>query len=333
MSNRPVLLVTVVLTVVSFFCSVRSVQAQDPEFSQFYANPLYLNPAFTGTNGCGRLVMNYRNQWPSLAGNYETIHASYDQYVNGLNGGAGVSLYQDNAGRGVLRTTMISGYYAYQTPISRKWTVSFGAQVSYHQRSLNWDDLTFPDQIDPRRGFIYETRDTQRGGRVANADFSAGGLIYNETFYGGIAVHHLAEPNESLIVGTSRLPRKYTVHAGAVIPIGVDVTGNSETSLSPNIMYQRQGEFVQYNAGVYANIGPLVVGTWYRFSLNKGDFFSDSIILSLGMQTEQIRVGYSYDLTVSGITADAGSHEVSAAFLFSCKPNKKKFRAINCPTF
>ncbi|TNE76120.1 MAG: type IX secretion system membrane protein PorP/SprF, partial [Bacteroidetes bacterium] len=28
--------------------------AQDPQFTQFYANPIYLNPAFAGSHGCPR---------------------------------------------------------------------------------------------------------------------------------------------------------------------------------------------------------------------------------------------------------------------------------------
>ena len=40
--------------------------AQDPIFTQFYSNPVYLNPAFTGSNKCPRIVSNYRNQWPSF---------------------------------------------------------------------------------------------------------------------------------------------------------------------------------------------------------------------------------------------------------------------------
>ena len=42
-------------------------KAQDPQFTQFYANPLYLNPAFAGTARCPRICMNYRNQWPNLS--------------------------------------------------------------------------------------------------------------------------------------------------------------------------------------------------------------------------------------------------------------------------
>ena len=60
----------------------QEVFAQDPTFTQFYANPLYLNPAFAGSNKCPRISMNYRNEWPNLSGNYVTYSASYDKYVN-----------------------------------------------------------------------------------------------------------------------------------------------------------------------------------------------------------------------------------------------------------
>ena len=41
-------------------------QAQDPQFSQFYAAPLYLNPGFAGTTPYIRAGANFRSQWPSL---------------------------------------------------------------------------------------------------------------------------------------------------------------------------------------------------------------------------------------------------------------------------
>ena len=43
-----------------------SVKAQDPHFSQFFASPLTLNPAFTGKfDGSWRLAANHRDQWHS----------------------------------------------------------------------------------------------------------------------------------------------------------------------------------------------------------------------------------------------------------------------------
>jgi type IX secretion system PorP/SprF family membrane protein len=237
----------------------------------------------------------------------------------------------DRAAQNTLNTTTVSGIYSYQKPINRKFSIKAGFQASYFQKSLDWSKLTFGDMIDPRKGFIYETNDIPRGGNVKNIDFSAGILGFSQMFYGGFAVHHLNEPNESLIVGTSRLPMKYTVHAGAVIPIKEKYKDGS--TLSPNILYRRQGEFQQLNLGLYVNKGPIVAGVWFR-GLLFGEKYRDSFIATLGVQNENIRVGYSYDVTISGLTpATGGSHEVSLAINFECRPKRVKFRTIACPSF
>ena len=59
----------------------KQVRAQDPIFSQYYANPIYLNPAFAGTAHCARMTFNYRNQWPALTGQFITTSAAFDKYV------------------------------------------------------------------------------------------------------------------------------------------------------------------------------------------------------------------------------------------------------------
>ena len=38
------------------------VAAQDMQFSQFYAAPMYINPGYTGSTIEHRMVMNYRHQ-------------------------------------------------------------------------------------------------------------------------------------------------------------------------------------------------------------------------------------------------------------------------------
>lgn len=302
-----------------------TVQAQDPEFTQFYANPLYLNPAFAGTHNCPRVTMNYRNQWPGLSGTFVTTSFSYDQHVQSLYGGLGLLVTNDQAGKGTLSTTNVSAIYSYNLPVSRTFSMRFGFQATYFQKSLDWNKLTFGDMIDPRKGFIYETNDTPRGGSVSQVDFSAGVLGYSETYFVGAAVHHLTEPNESLINEESKLPMKITGHAGAIIPLGHSHYA-SEASISPNILYQRQAEFQQLNLGVYVKKGNLVGGFWYRNA--------DSFIVLMGVQTEVFKLGYSYDLTVSKLTnATAGSHEVSVQLNFDCRPKKRTFRTITCPSF
>src|SRR5690554_4784349 len=87
--------------------------AQDPQFSQFYANPIYLNPAFAGSHGCPRFAVNYRNQWPALSGTFVTYSASYDQYFKSIAGGIGVIATHDQQGKGTINTTTLSLIYNY----------------------------------------------------------------------------------------------------------------------------------------------------------------------------------------------------------------------------
>jgi len=299
--------------------------AQDPEFTQFYANPLYLNPAFAGSQRCPRLCLNYRNQWPALTGTFVTESASYDQRVEPI-GGLGLLVLNDKAGEATLTTTNVSGIYAYQLNITREFSISAGFQGTYVQKKVDWDKLTFGDMIDPRYGFIYETQETRPNQNKSFWDFSSGILFYSTRLYGGFAANHMFEPEEFYIQSAdgSKLPRKYTVHAGAIIPIAGNRDGT--TYVSPNFLYQKQRDFNQYNIGFYISKAPLVGGLWYRGS--------DSFILLVGLQQGIFKFGYSYDVTVSKLyNASAGSHELSVGLQFPCHPKKKRFRTIKCPSF
>ena len=109
-----------VLIAIIFSSAANKITAQDPEFSQFYANPLYLNPAFAGTARCPRISLNYRNQWPGISGTFITTSATYDQHVESLTGGLGLMVTNDQAAN-TLRSTRVSGIYSYQIKINRKF--------------------------------------------------------------------------------------------------------------------------------------------------------------------------------------------------------------------
>ena len=145
------------LTLFLILSSMKSV-AQDPHFSQFYANPMYLNPAYAGSNFCPRLIMNYRNQWPALPGDYVTYSTSFDFGLKEIHGGLGLIVVHDNAGWGVMTTNNISLIYSYHANISSTTTVSAGFQFSYLQRQLNANQY-FGDMIDEVYGFILQSFD------------------------------------------------------------------------------------------------------------------------------------------------------------------------------
>ena len=308
---------------IGFFFSYHAF-AQDPEFTQFYANPLYLNPAFAGTANCPRLISNYRNQWPGISGTFVTFSASYDQHVDFLGGGVGILLTHDRAGQGTLNTTNISAIYSYNLNVNKDFSMRFALQPTFAQKALDGSKLTFGDMIDARYGFIKSTGETIGSPSVSNFDISAGVLGFSKLYFFGLAVNHLTQPNEAFTTtGLSPIPMKFTVHAGATIPLE-GKTGNA--SISPNIMYQRQGNFQQLNLGVYFTKGPIVGGLWYR---NK-----DAFIALVGIQQGKFKFGYSYDVTISRLSQKtAGSHEISVAYQMECLSTKKKFSTISCPSF
>lgn len=303
--------------------SITDLLAQDPHFTQFFSNPLYLNPAFAGSHRCPRVSLNYRNQWPNISGTFVTYSASFDTRVDALAGGIGFHVLQDQAGQGTLTTTRFSAIYAYQLAVSRDFSIAVGFQATYGQKKVDWSKLTFGDMVDPKYGFVYNTAEQQNRPSVSYPDFSAGILGYSKRYYFGFSAFHLTQPEEAFIASGSPLPMKFTGEAGAVIPLD---PRNGNSSISPNIIYQQQQDFRELNLGMYLTRGPIVGGLWYRNA--------DAVVLLIGFQQESIRMGYSYDITVSKLgIVTAGSHELSFQMLFKCKPKHRRFRTVSCPSF
>jgi len=311
----------ILLPFILFIGLLSDLKAQDPQFTQFYSNPLYLNPAFAGTARCPRICMNYRNQWPNLSGTYVTYSAAYDMHINALAGGIGALVTTDDQARGTLKTTNFSLVYSYLAQINRQFAIKFGIQGTYLQKSLDKTKLNFGDMIDPRRGFVWNTNEAVPSQTKRNVDFSAGVLGYSKNYFFGFAAHHINQPDEGLL-GSSRLPAKFTGHAGAIIPLE---KGNA-SYLSPNILFQAQQKFQQLNIGLYYVKGSFVAGLWYRNA--------DAVIALVGVQNDNFKFGYSYDVTVSKLSGNtAGSHEISLQIQFECKSKIKKYRTISCPSF
>jgi type IX secretion system PorP/SprF family membrane protein len=321
-----------VLLVFTLILLGKAANAQDPAFSQFYSNPLYLNPAFAGANngGCPTSTLNYRDQWPGIGRTYVTYSASYDQHVDALGGGLGVIVAQDKSGSGNLNTLHASLLYSYLLEVNRDFTVKAGFEASYRTLNLDWNNLTFGDMIDPTYGFIYTTDEdiVNNASNVSFPDFSAGVLGYTENMFFGFSAHHLTQPDQGFI-SVSNLPRKYTAHIGGNFPISR--YKNNVTTISPNFLYQKQQEFQQFNYGVYINRGPIVGGLWTRNSVKN----FDSFILMFGLVQDAFKFGYSYDITVSNLrnSNTLGAHELSFTIFMPCKSKGKSFNTISCPSF
>ncbi|MFO7932561.1 MAG: PorP/SprF family type IX secretion system membrane protein, partial [Bacteroidales bacterium] len=238
------------------------VEGQDPAFSQFYANPLYMNPAMAGVEGPVKVTLGYRNQWPGAADPYSTFHASYEQYLDVLQGGVGVHVINDRLGGGTFNTISVDAVYAYHLKVTRELTVTGGFQASVGQRSLNTDGLVLPDEI------AGAPSTTLHGYSRVYPDFSVGAGGFYRNFYGGFAAHHLLQPYGSPSEDpNTRISRKYTLHAGAMFPIYERRLGTELLQLSPNIVFMQQGIYQQVNYGLEVLFKNIIGGVWFRQDL------------------------------------------------------------------
>ena len=312
------------LIILIFFAMMTGISfAQDPLFSQYYAAPLYLNPAFAGTDSSARISFNYRNQWPAILGQFTTYDLEYSQYLEAIHGGFGLMAWKDNAGSGTISTTNISGIYSYLMNVTNDFSLSIGVQGAYMQKNLDWNKLTFNTPVTPGIGFIYTTQEVTPKGESRFFDLSAGIVGYTKEFYFGASVDHITQPSEGFISQGNNLPIKFMGNLGAMIPLN---NSSIPIYLSPNIIFIQQQNFQQISMGVYIQRSWLVAGMWYRIN--------DAIITTIGLQRWGMILGYSYDITVNKLSnATGGAHELSLGYRFHSKAKKEGFHSINTPSF
>ncbi len=304
-------------------CSAARMSAQDVVFSQFFAAPLELNPALTGLTYEPRLILNYRNQWPAIPNAYVTYAASYDQYFEKVNSGIGLNVLSDTEGDGIYKTNRVDFSYAYDLRLTENTFLRGGLEGGFVQKRLDWDKLLFLDQLDPINGATdpggnpYPTEEERPDVLSKNyVDFSAGLLAYSPHFYAGLTVKHINAPDENILTVESdfaQRPILYSLHAGAEVVLIENNKKQTKTFISPNVIFAKQADFYQVNAGAYFRTWHLFGGAWYRHTFTN----PDAAILLIGFQKDVLKIGYSYDFTLSQLSSyTAGSHEISVILNF-----------------
>lgn len=330
--------------VILFLLFTSVARAQDPEFSQYYAAPLYLNPAFAGTSVDHRFIANYRNQWPNISQAFETYAFSYDYNLDHYNSGLGFMLMADKAGSANLKSTQFNFQYAYKVSLSDKFMLSSGLNFGVGSRSIDFNKLVFYQQLDfsQNSDHVPPPPSNLNINGQTYFDFGAGLLMYSRKVWLGFSMAHLNRPNRSLLDNESEIPVKTSVHGGVKIPLYHGVFKRDRTaSIAPSFVYKQQGNFDQLDLGTYFYYEPVVIGLWYRgipIQQNLKDNIShDAVVVVLGFQLESVELSYSYDVTVSELgPISGGAHEVGVKFkveLATQVKKRKRERFIPCPTF
>jgi type IX secretion system PorP/SprF family membrane protein len=313
--------------------------AQDVQYSQFYASPLYLNPALAGTSEQHRVVGNFRDQWPSIPGAFISYSVSYDVNLAEANSGLGFTIQRDQAGSGGLSTTTVGGVYAYDIKLSRKLAFRPAIGLSYGNRSVNMNKLKFGDQL--LTGNDISVQSNLINDRIGYMDISSGGILYGNEFWVGYSVYHINRPNNSLLGKENFIAALHTLHTGYRLPMRRTVKREIVRSMTIAANYKAQGKWDQFDIGVYYFMKPFVMGVWYRGipgfkSYKKGYQNNDAVVLLAGLHHKSFKVAYSYDITISKIwSTTGGSHEISLIYEYinPRKKRKARRRKLACPKF
>lgn len=331
-------------SLVMLIVSVHYCHAQDPNFSQFFASPLTLNPALTGKfDGLLRVAGNYRNQWPTINNAFTTATVSvdggilknripeFDQF------GVGVMAFTDKSGNGALQHNYLALSTAYHKALDENGyhQIGLGFQGTYVSKTLDRTGLNFEDML-RSDGFTGLTNESFSGNQISVSylDLNAG-MLYNGTtngannIYFGVSMYHLTRPKESFLQGEFNLDPRLTFQAGGMLPLA----NNNAFHFSG--LYSRQANATNtvFGGAYMINLNPdetaptnLYLGSWFRVG--------DAIIPYIGLEFGNFQIGSTYDVNVSSLKPASnmrGGMEVSLIYIK--KPSDPNARKLNCPKF
>ena len=323
--------------------------AQDVQYSQFYAAPMYMNPAFAGSTELTRVGVNYRNQWPGLDHTFNSYSAYIDHYMFDINSGIGLQINGSQESMSELSTMEVGLVYSYRLQLGMGNFIRFGGQASYVSRDAYFGDVVLGTQLDIQRGIVTDRGDGLIGkdSRRQFADFSFGMLYHNEYIWLGASGHHLNQPNVSFMDDQSSvLPMKLSVHGGVKIDLPGGNINNyfnntrQERALFFAFNFRNQEPYNQLEVGTQLFLEPLMLGVWYRglpvkYSLPNNEAIIGSVGFSL---YSGVDVGYSFDFNTSklGLRNSGGAHEISIRYSFlygNAKDRNRKSTVLPCFKF
>jgi type IX secretion system PorP/SprF family membrane protein len=332
----------IVLSAFVYWILVISVMAQDFHYSQFYAAPLYLNPAMAGSTELSRVGVNYRKQWPGLAHDFNSYSAYFDHYSYDLKSGMGIAVNSFHESNMRINTSDISLFYAYNLQFTETLNFRMGTQIGIFRRSATLDNILFGDQIDLFTRSINPTTidDLPNFEPYTYLDISFGGLLTGENFWIGGAAHHVNRPSLSFFPDDEIgfMPVKWSVHGGINLPLGTsDYFGSKYDNLASIMLnYKQQGPFQQLDIGTQFMYKGVISGVGYRGIPGVRSMPNmDSIIFLLGLALDTgMVIGYSYDFMISNIGFQAkGAHEISLRYQFLMGDPRKRSqrsRVLKC---
>lgn len=323
--------------------------AQDIHFSQFYEEPLDMNPAMCGAfPGMILGELNYRTQWSSVAGSgygFSTMAATaeYHNLLKNWTKGylsPGLNFYSDQSGDAKIGITQVNFTLASGIYLSDRNCLAVGLQAGYAQHSINTANLQWDNQYDQATGQYNPNLGSGEpgiGNSFSYVDFAAGILYSYGTgqtnmtqndickFNVGGAIYHISQPQMSYYSGAlanapgTKLYMRYVANSSLIYGIP-----NSNISICPAAVFYMQGPATELDLGskfrYVLRQESKYTGIHQGSAFDLGCFYRlrDAIIVMAGLEFGSYAFMVSYDVNVSSLTTASsgrGGLELSLRFI------------------
>lgn len=280
---------------------------QDPQFTQFMADRLSINPAFAGSKDAVCATLMYRNQWAGFDGAPTTMMFNGHAPIRSIRSGVGLTFFNDNIGQ--LSTNILRAHYAYHLKVGSNF-LNVGASIGMYNSSIgtNWRPIDEEDDVIPMVG-------------QSNTKFDASlGVYFHRPgqFYAGLSSTHLSQGEMEDV--NIEIARHYYLMGGYIFDL------NPSFNINPNVLIKSDIASTQYDLNVNAEYHTGNKMIWLGVTYRTVDAIAPQVGYQHQFGKNVLRVGYSYDVTTSQLSNYSnGSHEISVNFCFKIeKPLPKE---------
>lgn len=307
------------------------------QFSQYVFSELTINPAYAGYNQEWNLNSFYRQQWAGVPGSPTTSSITMDGLANIRDERMAIGLELSSQTLGAESTLDMYGSYAYRLALNAEGTsrLCFGLGIGISQYSINGSLFQSVDATDPsiplskvstvlpnaRSGIFFYTPQFYIGASMLGLLSFSGATQYvqgTNTFYGTIKGGHQLYITSGTIFKLSE-----ATYLKPSVLISDDFAG--VTNIDLNLFFLLEEKLwigTSYRRGVHL-FGKATSGASLQAVNSMSAMFEYYI-------TDNLRVGYAYDFTTSGISGyQAGSNEISLGLTF----RRKQKPGVYCPHF
>jgi type IX secretion system PorP/SprF family membrane protein len=186
---------------------------QDPQFTQYSDNMLFVNPAYAGSRGVLNLTTMHREQWAGFAGRPISSTFSVHSPLTYQSLGLGVTVVNDQTGP--IQQTMMYGDCSYTLKFkNQKRKLSFGMKGGINMISISTSTLQTTEANDPKL--------LQNVKNNINPNFGFGVYYHSPKFFVGASSPKLLERGYDGVSKVNLEKRHYFGIIGGVFPINND---------------------------------------------------------------------------------------------------------------